>query len=304
MDNKSVRSEYAIVDGLNIHYLVSGDGDPVVLLHGWPTSSHLWREIIPSLAKSAMVIAPDLPGFGKSDKPLDVSYTHDFHARILDGFLEALNLHKVSVVLHDIGVPIGLLWAVRNTGKLQKLVVLNSLFYPDGCGKLFYTQKISLFRRALMTVPYPKAPALLKLLLLAIHTAGVRKLVFTRWPGIYMVMTRGVKNKKAMTRETIRSYQAPFSGADGRRILEKTFVDLELDELNEIVENLPTLKIPAHIIYGEDDWILPHLGEESRRLQRDLPHARLTAISDCGHFLQEDQPERLCRLLAEFLRGR
>ena len=302
MIDKSIKSAYANVDGLKIHYLSSGEGDPIVLLHGWPTSSYLWREIIPPLAKTAKVIAPDLPGFGKSDKPMDAPYTHNYHAKILDDFINKLNLGKVSIVLHDVGVPIGLLWAIRNPVKIHKIVILNSLFYPDGCCKLFYTYKISLFRRLLMTIPYPETPVLLKLLLIGIRTAGIRKLVFTLWPGVYMVMTKGVNNKKVMTKDVIKDYQTPFAGANGRRILEKTYVGLELDELEEIIEKLPSLRAPVHIIYGENDWVLPHLGEENRRLQKELPDARLTAVPNCGHFIQEDQQEELSQLLREFLK--
>lgn len=297
-----ITGNFVRVGDLNIHYLSAGEGKPVVLLHGWPTSSYLWRKIIPSLARTMKVIAPDLPGFGKSDKPLDASYTHNYHSKILHDFLNKLNIGKVSIVLHDVGVPIGLLWAIRNPDKINKIVILNSLFYPDGCSKLFYTYNISLFRRLLMTVPYPKTPVLLKLLLLGIRTAGVRKLIFTLWPGIYMIMTKGVKNKKVMTKDVIKNYQAPFAGANGRKILEKTYVGLELDELEEIIRALHTIKVPVHIIYGEDDWVLPHLGEENRRLQKDLIDARLTAVPNCGHFIQEDQPEKLSELLIESLK--
>ncbi len=296
-----VFSKFVQVNNLNIHYLTAGEGKPVVLVHGWPTSSSLWRKIIPPLARTRKVIAPDLPGFGKSDKPLDVSYTHNYHSEILRDFLNRLNIGKVSIALHDVGVPIGLLWAIRNPDKVEKIIILDSLFYPDGCCKLFYTYKISLFRRLLMTIPYPKTPVLLKLLLLGIHTLGVRKLIFTQWPGIYLAMKLGVKNKKGLARDVIKNYQAPFAGANGREALKKTFLDLELDELEEIIHALPTIKVPVHIIYGEDDWILPHLSEENRRLQKDLPDARLTAVTNCGHYIQEDQPERLSQLLVDYL---
>ncbi len=299
-DNGTV-SKYIQVNNLNVHYLTAGKGKTVVLVHGWPTSSYLWRNIIPQLSKTMCVIAPDFPGYGKSDKPLDASHTHNYHSDFLKDFVEKLNVGKVSLVLHDVGVPIGLLWAIRNPDKIEKIAVLDSLFYTDGCCKLFYTYDISLLKRFLMIASYPKTPLLLKLLLLGIRIAGVRKLIFTLWPGIYMVMTKGVKNKKVMTKDVIKAYQAPFAGAQGRRMLEKTFVGLELDELKEITESLNTIKAPVHIIYGENDWILPHLGEENRRLQKELKNARLTAVPDCGHFIQEDQPERLSQLLVEFL---
>ncbi|CAG0980000.1 MAG: alpha/beta fold hydrolase [Candidatus Methanoperedens sp.] len=93
------------VNGSNIFYLESGKGKPVVLLHGWPTSSYLWRNIIPSLAKKQRVIAPDLTGYGRSDKPLDIIYSIDNQSKILGEFLDRLELNKTALVVHDFGGP-------------------------------------------------------------------------------------------------------------------------------------------------------------------------------------------------------
>lgn len=94
---------------------------------------------------------------------------------------------------------------------------------------------------------------------------------------------------------------APFAGANGSQILEKTFLEGDLSELEEIVGRLPALTMPVYIIYGEDDWLVPQRKEEFRRLQQDLSNARLAAVPDCGHYLPEDQPEKVSQLLIEFL---
>ncbi len=103
-----ISSRSVEVDGLRLHYLESGSGEPVLLLHGWPTSSFLYRNVIGHVAQNSRAIALDLPGFGSSDKPLDASYSFRFYSRVLDGFLSALGIDKTSLVVHDLGGPVGL----------------------------------------------------------------------------------------------------------------------------------------------------------------------------------------------------
>lgn len=119
------------VEGLAIAYREQGEGPPVLLLHGWPTSSHLWRNVMPPIARESRVIAIDLPGFGASDKPLDVDYGFDFHAGVLDGALDALGVGRVRIGVHDLGGPIGLEWARRNPDRVTALALLNTLVYPE-----------------------------------------------------------------------------------------------------------------------------------------------------------------------------
>ena len=119
------------VDGLRLHYRDAGDGDPVLLLHGWPTSSFLWRNVMPSIAAGKRVIALDMPGFGRSDKPLDVSYSFRYFERVLDGFLAELGIGKLGLAVHDLGGPIGLYWASRNPARVDRLALLNTLVYPQ-----------------------------------------------------------------------------------------------------------------------------------------------------------------------------
>ena len=102
------RSAYAEAAGLRVHYLEAGAGEPLLLLHGWPTSSHLWRNVIPRLAERRRVIAPDLPGFGRSEKPAGASYSFRFYEQVLDGLCAALDLKRPALAVHDLGGPLGL----------------------------------------------------------------------------------------------------------------------------------------------------------------------------------------------------
>src|SRR5688572_7072818 len=109
------------VRGLRVAYRAAGEGPPVVLLHGWPTSSYLWRGVIPALAGAGRrVIAPDLPGFGASEKPPDAPYTIGFQAEVLDAFLGAVGVGRTALVVHDLGGPIGLRWAEDHPDRLER----------------------------------------------------------------------------------------------------------------------------------------------------------------------------------------
>jgi pimeloyl-ACP methyl ester carboxylesterase len=123
-------SHYTQVNNLRIHYLEAGEGEPILLIHGFPTSSHLWRNVIPELAKTHRAIAIDLPGYGLSDKPLDVKYDFAFFEEVLEGFLDALDIHDTDLAVHHLGGLIGLFWAVRHPRRVKQLVLLNTLLYP------------------------------------------------------------------------------------------------------------------------------------------------------------------------------
>src|ERR1700722_19545561 len=126
-------SAHVEVDGLRLHYLTagSGSGAPVLLLHGWPTSSFLWRNVMPAIAAHRRVIALDLPGFGRSSKPLDASYSFRFYRRALDGFLGALGIDRIGLAVHDLGGPVGLSWAMLEPARRERLALLNTIVYPE-----------------------------------------------------------------------------------------------------------------------------------------------------------------------------
>src|SRR4051812_49684891 len=113
------------VDGFRMHYVDEGDGEPILLLHGEPTWSYLWRNIIPQLP--GRKVAPDLIGFGRSDKPEEIGwYSYDRHVASVAGLVDALDLRDLTLVVHDWGGPIGLRYAVDHPDRVARLVVLNT----------------------------------------------------------------------------------------------------------------------------------------------------------------------------------
>src|SRR5690349_19192571 len=113
------------VEGRRLHYVDEGDGDPILLLHGEPTSSYLWRKIIPQLP--GRKLAPDLIGFGRSDKPEEIGwYSYDRHVDSIARLVEELDLTSLTLVVHDWGGPIGLRVAVEHPDRVDRIVLLNT----------------------------------------------------------------------------------------------------------------------------------------------------------------------------------
>jgi pimeloyl-ACP methyl ester carboxylesterase len=265
------------VGDLRLHYVEAGEGDPVLLLHGWPTSSYLWRNLLPILAEHNRAIALDLPGFGRSDKPTGASYSFRFFDRVLVGFLERLGIERTGLAAHDLGGPVGLYWAFQHPERLTKLALLNTLVYP---------------RPSWAVVAF----------VLAARTPGIRSWL-TSPSGLAWVMRFGVADKSRLSEGTIRAYEEPFATDDARRALRKAGTSLHPGGFRELSAWLRTIDVPVRIIYGERDRILPDVARTMRKVVADVPRSvEVTALPDCGHFLQEDRPEQVATLLSEFFR--
>src|SRR3954451_15211331 len=123
---------YVEVEGLRLHHVDEGTGDPVICFHGEPTWAFLYRKMLPRLvADGRRVICPDYAGFGRSDKPTDRGwYIYDRHVEVVSRLLETLDLRGATVVVQDWGGPIGLRWAIENPDRVARLVILNTGLFP------------------------------------------------------------------------------------------------------------------------------------------------------------------------------
>lgn len=267
-------SRFVDAEGLRLHVHEEGEGAAVLLLHGWPTSSHLWRHCIPPLARTCRVLALDLPGFGRSDKPLDVSYSFRFFDRILDGVLDALDVRDVGLVVHDLGGPVGLHWAVHNLERVRGLGLMNTLVYP-------------------------KPSWAVVAFIAASHVPGLRSYL-TSPLGLKHALRIGVGDPANVTGEGVRGFQAPFVSRASRKALLKAAHGLHPGGFSTIAKRLPEYDGPVRVIYGDRDRILPDVADTMRQVARDLPQAEVTCLHGCGHFLQEERGEEIGELLAEF----
>jgi haloalkane dehalogenase len=262
------------VDGLTLGYRESGTGPPVLLIHGWPTSSYLWREVMGPIARANRVVALDLPGFGASDKPLDVRYNFAFFSRVLDQFLAQLGIDELGLAVHDLGGPIGLHWLLHRPGRVTRLALLNTLVYPE------FSDAVKEFIRACAA---PDASDKI-----------------TSPSGLEEVLRDGVADRASLRAETVAALLEPFQTPEARRALAAAGVGVERRGFIAIAQKLGELRVPVRIIYGERDRLLPDVAATMARVKADLPQAEVTAFPDRGHFIQFEAPEQVGDLLGRF----
>jgi haloalkane dehalogenase len=272
-------SSYRDFDGFRLAHVDVGDGPPVVFLHGEPTWSFLWRRVIPSVRDAGFrCIAPDLAGFGRSDKPVDIGwYTYDAHTASVAALFEELDLRDATVVVHDWGGPIGLRVAVeRCADRIARIVVLDTGLFT---GHQPMTDAWMTFR-AFVERTEDLPTGLL-----------VRRACFSD-PGDGVIAGYDAPFPNAASKAGARAFPLilPLSpDAPGARAGQRV-----LDALRSDVR-------PKLFLWAESDPVLPL--ETGRRfaeaLGRELDHV----IPDAGHFLQEDAGPELGSLIADWLQS-
>lgn len=274
-------SQFVNANGLNIHYVENGQGDPVVLLHGWPTHAYLWHNQMDALSAAGYrVIAPDQPGYGYSDKPADAPYTVNYFERTLTGFLDALGVDKVTLGGHDLGGPTALMFAVRHPERLARMVVFDTTAYPD--------------------MPFV-VNLQAKALVLAARLKPLGRALLSRTGiGLTLKYAGLVANRAAMDRQAIDTYYRPLAADPvAQDVLLRILASFDTGALNEIASNLGRIRCPTLLLWAANDPISPL--STAHRLAKDITGARLEVIPRCGHFSMEDQPQRVNEALIEFL---
>jgi haloalkane dehalogenase len=278
-------SHYLDIDGLQYHYLDEGDGEPVVAVHGNPTWSFYYRELVKELRDDHQVVVPDHIGCGFSDKPGDESYDYTLSRRVEDfsRLMDELELDGINIVVHDWGGMIGLAWAVQNPDRIKRLVILNTAAFPLPESKPFPWQ-LWLVRDT------PFGPLMVR---------GLN--AFSRGAA-HVGCTR-----KKLSKTVRDAYCAPYdSWAD--RIATLRFVqDIPLRPENrgyDIVSGTASkLDVfcdrPVLICWGDKDFVFDHHFLEV--WQQVYPHAEVHRFADCGHYILEDAAEEIVPLVKRFL---
>ncbi|MGC1710252.1 MAG: alpha/beta hydrolase [Methyloceanibacter sp.] len=265
---------------VKLFYEVEGKGPPVLLIHGFGTSTYTWRHIAPELALTHRVIAVDLKGFGQSDKPFDGRYSVFDQAELLAQLIEDQDLRDLTIVGHSIGGGIALLLALvndnRQNGRIKKLVLLDTLAYP---------QHVPVFFR-LLDVPL-------------VSHLGVRMvppMVQTR-----VALRIAYFDDSKIDPEEVETYAAPLKTAAGKHAIIYSARQIVPDDLTEIAERYGSIALPTLILWCDHDRIVPL--EIGLKLRRALPNSSLRLVQDCGHMPQEEQPETTLKLLQGFIGG-
>jgi haloalkane dehalogenase len=269
-------AHYREADGLRLAHVDEGDGEPVLFFHGEPTWSYLWRKVIPPVREAGYrCIAPDLAGFGRSDKPTDIGwYSYDRHVKLTAGLLTELDLRNATAVVHDWGGPIGLRLAVENPERISRLVILDTGLFTGH-------QKMTDAWRAFHDFVERTEDLPIGML--------VRGACFTD-PGDAV----------------IAAYEAPFPDAPSKAgarafplILPTKPDDPGGPAGQRFLEALRDDERPILSLWADSDPIIPpDVGE---RFCEAIGAPKPQLIEGASHFLQEDAGERIGGLIAEWL---
>ncbi len=267
-------------DGLRLHYVDEGEGPLVVCLHGEPTWSYLYRSVIAELTPDRRVVAPDFPGFGRSDKPTTrEAHTFDLHLNALRTVFEALDLTDATLVVQDWGGLIGLTHAVRHPERIERLVVLNT-FLPTG-------------------EPDEKSEAFLQW----------RRFVEARpdFP-VRLVVRRGLSDAGRLSDAEAAAYDAPFPTPESKAgavawplLVPMSPDDPGADLMRDTRRRLSEWQKPAFVLFAPDDPILGAAHSFFRELIPTASAQPEVFVDDASHFLQEEQGPQIAAHIRDFI---
>lgn len=270
-------SHFVDVEDARVHYVDEGTGPVLLMLHGNPTWSFLYRHIIADLRSDFRCIALDYPGFGLSKAHKSgYDYRPASHAEVVHQFVERLDLNDITFVMQDWGGPIGLSVAARNRDRVRSFVIGNTWAWPlngDPHFEKFSKGASGLFGRFAIR----NANAFVNV---AIPAGTVRKL----------------------SRAEMKAYRAPFPDRKSRKPTEIFPRELleSRDLLYDLERELPKMsKTPTLFVWGEQD--VAFRSKELRRFRLAFPNSTKVMLPDAGHYIQEDSPARISQAIAEFM---
>lgn len=274
------------VDGLEMAYVDVGSGDPIVFLHGNPTSSYLWRNVIPHLAGLGRCLAPDLAGMGDSGATPDGSYRFVDHARYLDGWFDALGLQRnVTLVVHDWGSALGFHWAHRNQASVKGIAYMEAIVRP---------------------VTLAEWPEAARKVFLTMRSPAGEEMVLKNNVFIERILPGSILRK--LTDTEMAAYRKPYlePGESRRPMLtwpRQIPIDGEPADVTAIVREyaawLSRSPLPKLFVNADPGAIL--IGPQ-REFCRTWPNQREVTVAG-SHFIQEDSPHEIGAAVAEWFRA-
>jgi len=279
-------SHFLDIDGLRYHYLDEGSGEPVVMLHGNPTWSFYFRELVKGLRSNYRTIVPDHIGCGLSDKPDPARYDYRLQSRVRDvtRLIETLGLDRpLTLVLHDWGGMIGMLYALRHPEKIGRFVIMNTAAF----------------------LPPAQKPIAWQLSL--IRSAGPLAAFAVQGCNLFAVAAGHMASFGRLSREVRRALKLPYNSWQNRIATLKFVQDIPLSEkdpsfalVREVHEHCARFaRLPMLICWGRHDFVFDsdYLAEWQRR----FPAAEVHSFDRAGHYVLEDVPDRIVALTRDFL---
>ncbi|HSX09240.1 MAG TPA: alpha/beta hydrolase [Candidatus Saccharimonadales bacterium] len=274
----NVKHNYIKINGTQIHIAKAGQGKPLLLLHGWPQHWYVWRKVIPELAENYELLMPDLPGFGWSDIPKDNDFHKEKLASDIIHLIDILHLKHVGLIGHDWGGWIGFLMCIQKPELFSSYLALG-IGYPFSTHPIGTLQKWRFFYQ------------------LPIATPVVGETLLKFWP---QLTEWGIKQcayqKDLWTKKELNLYSNVLQNTDRAKassLLYRTFLTRELPVIKKYRHQ--TLLVPSQLLIGKNDPIINPL------LFRGIKQKNLSInyIKNCGHFIPEEQPERVIKEIKE-----
>lgn len=279
-------SHYADVLGSRMHYIEEGHGDPVLFLHGMPTSSYLWRNVIPYVAKLGRCIAVDLIGMGKSDKP-EIDYSIEDHINYLEKFIEALKLKNITIVMHGWGSVVGFDYAMRNEKNCRGLV--------------FYEAYLRPLDQNNISLPYQEQLTLIQ------AEDNFSELVMNGSYFVDTILSQGMM--RPLTDEEMKHYREPYlqegSGKPINQYLQEMPLGDGKSKIDEIIKRysakLQKSQLPKLMLYTVPGFITTIATVVWAK--EHLPNLELIEIGEELHFAQESNPSLMGETISVWLQS-
>ena len=264
------QDKFVTVNGQTIHYLQQGSGKPLILVHGFAGSTYTWRKLTALLADHYTVYALDLLGFGLSDKPADGNYDLDSQGRLVIGFMDALHIPHATLAGHSMGGVVVGYAALDAPSKVAALILVSPGFYGRG------------------------APSFLRYLFFPLDRVMARQ--FYKRSVRAASLNRSFYNKSLITAELIDAYMLPTKTPHAADALARMMSSVSTRTYEGLVENIST---PSLLVWGDHDANNPP--QDGERLKKELKQSHLVNIKECGHYVQEEKPDELARVIKDFL---
>lgn len=280
------KSNYVEVHGSKMHYIDEGSGDPILFLHGNPTSSYLWRNIIPYLSSKGRCIAPDLIGFGKSDKP-NLEYRIFDHIKYVEGFIEKLALKNLTLVIHDWGSALGFHYAMCHEANVKGIAFMEAILLP------------------LRWSDFPKD---FKMGFKLFRTAGIGWLMIAGM-NVFVEQILPKATVRKLTKEEMDFYRQPFKTIKSRKPLWLMPNEIPIEgtpaDVDEMVRNynrkLQESELPKLLFYAHPGGLIREKTVEW--CLQNLKNLKTVDIGKGIHYLQEDNPYLIGVELAKWYAG-
>jgi 2-hydroxymuconate-semialdehyde hydrolase len=260
----------------DVAYIRQGQGPPVLLLHGIPSSSYLWREVIDRLSATFDVLAPDLLGYGDSDKRLDADLSIAAQARYMVAFMETLGVHQAAVIGHDIGGGVAQLMAVDEPQRVARLVLIDSAADNNWPVPVIARLKEPAWDQIMVNIDMRK--------------------------GLREGLEKGTVTAGRVTDEVVDEWTRPFQDLGGRRAYLRAARALNNRDLISRSKHIDEIETPTLILWGANDAFLEPRWAEV--LQRKLRNSTVEIIDPGGHFLPLDRPDAVVEAITRFLTTR